>query len=364
MGCRRSFRAAILAVLLCVVPAPARGEDGGDAAGPPAALEPLQGHRGTDLYSIVFPDEDSIEGYVQGLLASRREWLQAVLDRSRLYRSVIAAELEERDLPRELQYLPALESGFQPKAVSPVGATGLWQLMGNTAAPFGLRMDEWIDERRDFFRATEAALAKLKDGHRQFGSWEMSLAAYNAGAGRMARIAKEQGTTNYWTLRARGVLPKETAAFVPQFAALCRILDQPGRHGLEVSWEPAAAWERVTVPRSVDLRLLADAAGIPREALVAGNPELLLGVTPPASYGYTLKVPAEHRAAVELALAGDAIPLMEFRVHVVKAGDTLWAISRSYGVSVELLQESNPGIKASSLRVGSRLLVPRLERRG
>jgi membrane-bound lytic murein transglycosylase D len=180
----------------------------------------------------------------------------------------------------------------------------------------------------------------------------------------MARIAKEQGTTNYWTLRARGVLPKETAAFVPQFAALSRILDQPGRHGLEVSWEPAAAWERVTVPRSVDLGLLADAAGIPRETLAAGNPELLLGVTPPASYGYALKVPAGHRAAVEQALAGDAIPLMEFRVHVVKAGDTLWAISRSYGVSVALLQESNPGVKASALRVGSRLLVPRLERRG
>ncbi len=361
MGRRRWLRTAVLAVLACSVLVAARGED---ADGLLAAMEPLQGHRGADLYSIVFPDEDSIDGYVQGLLASRRDWLQTVLDRSRLYRAVIAAELEARGLPRELQYLPALESGFQPKAVSPKGATGLWQLMGNTAGPFGLRMDEWIDERRDFYRATEAALAKLADGRRQFGSWEMSLAAYNAGAGRMARIAREQGTTNYWTLRARGALPRETAAFVPQFAALCRILDQPGRHGLEVSWEPAAAWERVTVPRSVDLRLLADAAGIPRETLVAGNPELLLGVTPPASYGYALKVPAEHRAAVEQALAGGTVPLMEFRVHVVKAGDTLWAISRSYGVSMELLRESNPGIKASSLRVGRRLLVPRLERRG
>ena len=116
--------------------------------------------------------------------------------------------------------------------------------------------------------------------------------------------------------------------------------------------------------RAVDLRLLAEAAGVPREVLAAANPELLLGVTPPASYGYALKVPAEHRAAVEAALAGGAVPMMEFRVHVVKAGDTLWAISRSYGVPLEVLTESNPGVQASALRIGTRLLVPRLERRG
>jgi membrane-bound lytic murein transglycosylase D len=359
---RVGVRAAVLVALACAVSVTTLAEDAMDPD--PVHLEPLAGARGTALNSLAFPDEDVIEGYVRGLLARRLDWLQAVLDRSRMYRAVIAAEIEARGLPRELQYLPALESGFQPKAVSPVGATGLWQLMRNTAAPFGLRMDEWLDERRDFWRATEAALAKLADGYRQFGSWEMSLAAYNAGAGRMARIAREQGTTNYWTLRARGALPGETAAFVPQFAALCRILDQPRRHGLEPSWEPSPSWERVPVPRAVDVRMLADAAGIPRETLVAANPELLLGVTPPASYGYRLKVPAGHGGAVERALAGDGLPLMEFRVHVIKAGETLWAISQRYGVSLELLAEANPDVRATSLRVGSKLLVPRLGERG
>lgn len=333
-----------------------------DAAALP--LPPVQGHRGEAVYSVSFFDDHSIEGFVRSLLANRREWLQAVLDRSRRYRSLIAAAIAERGLPRELLYLPAIESGFQPRAVSPKGATGLWQLMRNTAAPFGLRMDEWIDERRDVVRSTEAALAKLADGYRQFGSWEMSLAAYNAGAGRMARLVKEHGTANYWALRARGALPAETAAFVPQFAAVSRILDQPGRHGLAVSWDPATAWEQIAVPRCVDVRLLADASGVPRETLVAANPELLLGVTPPASYGYRLKVPAEHREAVARALAGDALPLMEYRVHVVRTGDTLWAISRAYGVSLELLTQSNPGVRAENLRVGSRLLVPRVGQRG
>jgi membrane-bound lytic murein transglycosylase D len=366
MGGRRFRRVIALAALVCAVLVPSLAGEAREPASDLAAsaLQPLQGHRGEEVYSIAFPDENSIEGFVRGLLARRRDWLQAVLERSRFYRPLIAAELAERGMPRELQYLPAVESGFQARAVSPKGAAGLWQLMRNTAEPYGLRMDEWIDERCDVFRSTEAALAKLADGYRQFGSWEMALAAYNAGAGRMARLAKENGTTNYWALRAMGVLPTETAAFVPQFAALSRILDQPGRHGLQVSWDPAVEWERVAVSRSVDLRLLAEASGIARETLAAANPELLLGVTPPKSYGYQLKVPAEHREAVELALAGDAIPLMEFRVHVVRKGDTLWAISRAYGVSLELLKESNPGIHAESLRVGSRLLVPRLDHRG
>ena len=366
MDIRLLRRAIALAALACTLPVASLTGEAREPASDTAAsaIQPLQGHRGEDVYSIAFPDEDIIEGFVQGLLARRRDWLQAVLDRSRTYRPVIAAELVERGMPRELQYLPAVESGYQSRAVSPKGAAGLWQLMRNTAAPYGLRMDEWIDERRDFYRATEAALAKLAEGYRQFGSWEMALAAYNAGAGRMARLVKENGTTNYWALREKGVLPTETAAFVPQFAALCRILDQPGRHGLRVSWDPAVEWERVAVPRTVDLRLLADASGLDRETLLAGNPELLLGVTPPASYGYQLKVPAESREAVEQALAGGAIPLMEFRVYVVKKGDTLWAISRTYGISLELLTESNPGIRAESLRVGSRLLVPRLGVRG
>jgi membrane-bound lytic murein transglycosylase D len=355
-------RALLLGALLGARLVLCQADEVGDPAG--NALAPLQGHRGGRVNSIGFPDEDIIERFVQNLLTNRREWLQAVLDRSRPYRPVIAAELAERGMPRELQFLPALESGFQPRAVSPKGAAGLWQLMRNTAEPYGLRMDEWIDERRDFTRATRAALGKLEDGYRQFGSWEMALAAYNAGAARMSRIVRDQGTANYWELRDRGALPRETAAFVPQFAALCRILDQPGRNGLRVSWDPSTAWELVEVPRTVDLRLLADAAGVAREALAAGNPELLLGVTPPKSYGYLLKVPPEHRQAIEQALAGDAIPLMEFRVHVVRPGDTLWAISRTYGVSLQLLAEANPGVRADALRVGARLLVPRLDRRG
>jgi membrane-bound lytic murein transglycosylase D len=322
-------------------------------------LTPVQTHRAPEVHSFPFPDEDVIDRYVEGLLAGRREWLAAVLGRSRAYGTLIVDMLDERGLPRELAFLPALESGFQPRAVSPRGAAGLWQLMRNTASPLGLHMDHWIDERRDFWKSTEAALAKLEDNRRRFGDWPLALAAYNCGAGKLARIARENPGLDYWALRRKGVLPRETAAFVPQFMALARILGQPGRHGLPVDWEPSPRWERVAVEGSVDLRILSRESGVPLESLAAANPELNFFMTPPKSYGYMLKVPAEHTRAVGETLAAAAVPLLDFAVHVVKAGDTLSEIAESFGVTVALVLEFNPTVRPLALRIGSKLLVPR-----
>ncbi len=119
-------------------------------------------------------------------------------------------------------------------------------------------------------------------------------------------------------------------------------------------------WQRVPVDRCVDLHLLAREAGVPFETLVAGNPELALTVTPPGAYGYQLKVPAESLEAVERALESDAIPLLAYEVYVVQKGDTLWQISRRFGVTLELLEQSNPTANPTALRIGSRLLVPKL----
>ena len=322
-------------------------------------MPPAQTHRAAEVYSLAFPDEDVIDRYVDGLLAGRREWLQAVLERSRRYDAFIAEQLEERGLPRELAFLPALESGFQPRALSPRGAAGLWQLMGNTASPLGLRMDHWIDERRDFWKATQAALAKLEDNHRRFGDWPLALAAYNCGAGKLSRIIRQNPGQDYWSLRRKGVLPRETAAFVPQFMALARILGHPGRHGLKVGWDPRARWARVAVDGSVDLRILARESGVPLDVLADANPELNFFMTPPKAYGYMLKVPAQHHRAVEETLAAAAVPLMDFAVHVVKAGDTLSEIAESFSVTVAMVLEFNPSVKPLALRIGSKILVPR-----
>jgi membrane-bound lytic murein transglycosylase D len=326
-----------------------------DADGP---LPPAQGHLGVELYSLSIPDEDVIGRFVDGLLLTRRDWLQAVLDRSLVYREVIVRAIGDRMLPRELRFLPAVESGYQARALSPRGAAGLWQLMRNTASPYGLRMDQWVDERRDFWKATDASLSKLTENFAIFGDWYLALAAYNCGVGKLSAIRRKNPGCDYWALRRRGVLPRETAAFVPQFLALARILGYPGRYGLEIGWDASPEWTRIPVDRCVDLRILSRESGVPLDALTAGNQELNFPMTPPASYGYQLKVRAEHSGVVEKTLAGATLPLLEFRVHIVAEGDTLSAMARHYGVSVALIQEFNPKLAPRALRIGSKVLVP------
>jgi membrane-bound lytic murein transglycosylase D len=363
---RRLFRRQALAVIVVLAAASstARATDAVTPLAAPPAIEEagplpvLQGIEAEELYSLPFPDEDIIGRYVTGLLSGRRDWLQAVLDRSRSYRALIESALRGRGLPLELAFLPAVESGFQPTAVSPRGATGLWQLMSNTAQPYGLRMDVWIDERRDPWRATEASIAKLADNEAIFGDWDLALAAYNCGVGKLSGILKRYPGSDYWTLRRKGVLPKETAAFVPQFLALTRILSHPGRYGLSLGWDPPPSWELVPLNRCVDLRILARVAQVPLDALTRGNPGLNFLVTPPASYGYLLKVPAQYVTAVNEALQDATLPLLEFRVHVVADGDTLSGMAKRYGVSVAMIQEFNPTVKERALRIGSKILVP------
>lgn len=310
------------------------------------------------MYSFLFPDDTIIERYVAGFLATRRDWLQAVLDRSLRYRAVILDVLASRGLPKELLFLPAVESGFEPRATSPRGAAGLWQLMGNTASPYGLRMDQWLDERRDVYRATEASVSKLADNYRIYGDWPLALAAYNCGVGKLTGIMQRTPGLDYWALRKKGVLPRETAAFVPQFLALTKILSYPGRYDLAVGWDAPPEWQRIDLASCVDLRILARASGVPLTALTTANPELNFPITPPAAYHYALKVPAAYADAVKTALASASVPMMNFLVHVVVPGDTLSELAQLYGITVDMLQEFNPRATPRALRIGAKLLVP------
>jgi membrane-bound lytic murein transglycosylase D len=219
-------------------------------------------------------------------------------------------------------------------------------------------MDLWVDERRDVRKATEASLGKLTENYAIFDDWYLALAAYNCGVGRLSAILRRSPGSDFWALRKKGVLPRETAAFVPQFLALCRILGHAGRYGLDVGWETAPASSVIALDRCVDLRKLARVTGAPLDALLSVNPELNFLVTPPAAYGYQLKVPADYGDAVAAALAGSEVPLLEFRVHVVTQGDTLYGMSLRYGVSVPLIQEFNPSLAPRALRLGAKVLVP------
>jgi len=331
------------------------------SAGPPAS-----GRSGTGEYGIEMPwGEDSFEAFRATYLgADARKWLAAVMERAGPYLPYVYDRIRLYGLPEELAFLPVIESEFSPRAVSKSGAVGLWQFMKNSVSGYGIRIDEWVDERRDFMKSTDGALRKLADNFATFGDWHLALAAYDAGAGAVGRAvaaARRAGaeSTDYWELRKRGLLSAECAAYVPKFLAIASILRYPARSGVALSWQAPAAWETIAPGRSVDIALLADRAGIEAGALREANPELRHGVTPPEP-GYLLKVPAASAEAVRAALADGSAELLRYDLHPVSSGDTLSAIARRYGSPMSAIIQANPGIDPDRIRLGQVIVVPAL----
>lgn len=289
-----------------------------------------------------------------------RKWLEAVAARSVPFASYVYERILWYGLPEELFHLPVIESEWSPRAVSRSGAVGLWQFMRNSIAGYDMRIDDWVDERRDFMKSTDAALRKLRTNYESLGSWEMALAAYNAGLGAVSRAAAAAGTRDYWELSARGLLPAEAVSYVPKFLAAVSVLGRAGRNGLSLQDSPPVSWERVELYRPVDLSLLSEASGLPLSVLRSGNPELRYDVTPPEGR-YALKVPAESAPAVREVLARPGFQAMRYYQHRVRSGDTLSALARHYEVTVPLILRLNPGVRAEAIRIGSTLLIPALK---
>lgn len=292
-----------------------------------------------------------------------RAWLEAVMKRSEPWMGHIRARIEHYRLPPELAYLPVIESSFTAQAVSRSGAVGLWQFMKNSISPFDMHVTEWMDERRDFWKATDGALRKLKENYDALGDWELALAAYNAGLGAVRTAIRRAGTGNYQELCDRGFLKRETIHYVPKFRAVSHIMSRARRSNVSTGWMESPQWTRIPPGRSVDLGLLANTAGIDKKDLVSGNMELSWGVSPP-DRNYQLKVRTKDYEAVAAALARKDIQLVHYYIHYIKSGDTLSALSRHYGVSVTTIEQANPGIQARYLRLGQRVLVPALKEAG
>jgi membrane-bound lytic murein transglycosylase D len=318
----------------------------------------VHGRAEAPLFSLDLPADPAVDLRLGTYVGPEKKNLEAALARMARYRRFVDARIRERGLPPELLVLPLLESRYLPRAVSRSGAAGLWQIMGNTSAGMGLRSDEWLDERRDFWKSTEAALRKLEQDHEQFGDWCLALAAYNCGAGRLARIIASSGVRDFWELRARGLLRPETAEFVPAFVALARIAGSPARYGLPTGWDLSPSWERVRLEQSVDLRLLARALGLDPEALREANAELRYPVTPVYAQGYLLKLPAGIGPRVSALLSDPGSRLLEYRYHRLATGDTLYGLSRRYGVALGLLEQANAGLDARRLPVGGVVRIP------
>lgn len=323
------------------------------------ALPSRQSHKGKAVYSMDIPDNKHIRRYIKEYFGpGGLDHLAVCLERGKKYRGYIRNRLEEEDLPYELIFLPVIESSYYNYAYSYMGAAGLWQFIYSTGAMYGLKVTEWLDERRDFMKATDAALKMLKFHYKLYGDWNLALAAYNCGAGRLNNIISRAGTKDYWELVDKGYLPTETANYVAKFLAVAAISSHKGRVGLPLSWDTDQEWDAIPLTFAVDLRILSRKSGVPYDILNTGNPELNLGITPYPAWNYSLKVPARYTEAVKKTIADNGFNLIKYHIYYVEYGDTLYSLSRHYDVSVAMIQQYNPGVYAHNLKLGKRLIIP------
>jgi membrane-bound lytic murein transglycosylase D len=333
---------------------------------PPSRLSPyLQASSATRPLSLITSSnlaQPLTQRYIKQYSSSGgKQWLKTVMERGAPYIGFIRGEIETRGLPPELLYLPVIESQFLSTAVSRSGATGLWQFMRNSIAPFDMKVNEWIDERRDFWKSTQGALRKLEENYLYFGDWPLALAAYNAGLGAVNRAVKQYGG-DYWSLCERKLLKTETVHYVPKLIAVAAILSDPRRYGMDPLWAETPQWTRVPVKRQADLKVLAAEAGIDAAALANANKELSYGVTPPGDYH--IKVREEDAEKVRAVLERADIKLVTYYRHQVRSGDTLSALAQHYGVTVDYIAQANPGVEARYLKLGSTLLIPAMKETG
>ena len=282
-------------------------------------------------------------------------WLNTVINNGSIYFPFIRDEITKRNLPPELVYLPFIESGFIGTARSSSGAVGLWQFMLNSIPP-GMKVNELLDERRDFRKSTVAALQKLEENFRSLGDWSLALAAYNAGLGGVNRAVQRAGVRDYWVLCTKRELRTETIHYVPKLLAVSYILSRPREFGIDY-WPQTIEWTVVKPARQASLDLIASETGTDRNLLHRLNQELLHGITP-ADSDYELKVPLAQAPMISRILEREDIKLLLYYRYQVKYGDTLSELSRHYGVSLNLIEQHNPGILRRYLKIGETIIIP------
>src|SRR6266571_1988335 len=303
--------------------------------------------------------------YLEFFRVDSRDRFEIWLARLGRYEGMIRDRLRAKRLPEDLLYLCLIESGFSNTAVSRAKAVGMWQFMASTARLYGLTVDPWVDERRDPFRATEAAANYLADLRERLGSVYLAAAAYNAGVGRIergiGRLPGEQDSVDdrtFFQLSDRRYLRRETRDYVPKLIAASLIAKQPQRYGFQPEPLPALVFDEITVPDATGLDVIARLADTTVAALLDLNPQFVRGVTPPGR-SVVVRVPRGH--GTQVAERYDSLPVTEritFVDHYVSRGQTLSDIAKHYRVNVSLIESANPRIRAPALRVGQRIIVP------
>ncbi len=320
-----------------------------------------------DIDVTTFSGNRRVLEYLRFFQVDARDRFEIWLSRLGRYEGMIRDRLRRRGLPEDLVYLTLIESGLSNTAVSRARAVGMWQFIAGTGRMYGLTIDPWVDERRDPFRATDAAVAYLSDLVERLGTVYLAAAAYNAGLGRIERGVRRlpgeppDSLTDhvFFQLSDRRYLRRETRDYVPKLIAAALIAKQPERHGF-AGIRPMAplVFDELYVPDATGLDVIARLADTTVAALLELNPHFVRGVTPPGR-GVTVRVPrgrgvvaAERYAVLPV---NDRITFVD---HYVSRGETLSQIARRYRVSQTMVRSANPGLRPQALRIGQRLIIP------
>lgn len=339
------------------------------------AVEPLEGPAGTaeptwDIDVHSYETTALVERYVSMFTGPARDRIVARLEVGTRYEPMIRAQLRAGGVPEDMYYLALVESGFNPNAYSRAAAVGMWQFMTSTARGMGLRVDWWVDERRDPVRSTRAAARFISALRDQFGSLYLAAAAYNGGPGRIARglsryaddLDGTSGDDLFFALAEKDYLRNETRQYVPQLIAAALIAKDPARYGLTIRRQPAFEYDSARVGGSTPLAAVAKASNTTVDAIRELNPQLLRGMTPPRDSSL-VRVPRGAGATLRDSLrALPAADLVAFHRVTTRKGDRLADLARRGGVSVDAVEALNPRIRrvrgTSRLVPGQEMLVP------
>ncbi len=317
-----------------------------------------------------FNNHDRVQYYLDFFRTTGRERFGVWLSRMPRYEAMIRQRLQAEGLPGDLVYLALIESGFSNTATSRARAVGMWQFMKGTGRLYGLRVDRWVDDRRDPIKATDAAVRHLKDLTGMFGSYYLAAAAYNAGAGRVSRglnrLPDDETDTipsdaTFFRLYDTKLLRRETKDYVPKLIAAAIIAKEPLKYGFPaLSPETAAPYDSIVVPDQTGLDVIARLADTTIAALRELNPQYLRLTTPPGTPSLVRLPPGRGEAT---ALAYAELPASQrtsYREHLVRGGETLGGLAKRYGVAKSDIVAANPRLRGRSLRAGQTVVIPTL----